>query len=147
MAQISWAEQATKRFFDGRKSPSQTQCDEIAKSVSGALTVSPVDSPGSMSYTVICNRLPGAQQDLVISLREEEAMLDEEMVRLAKKVHGDLVPESAFHGSVEGADPPLFIYSMPYLRGSSYIEVLDSQEEMNDDEEAKHVVFVKHLAR
>ncbi|KAF4983608.1 hypothetical protein FZEAL_1017 [Fusarium zealandicum] len=147
MAQTSWAEQATNRFFDGRKSPSQMQCDEIAQSVSGASTVSPVDSPGSMSYTVVCNRRHGPPRDLVVSFRELGAMLDEEMVKLAKKIHGDLVPESAYHGDVEGADPPLSIYSMPYLRGASYIEVLDCQVEMDPDEEAKHGVLVKHLAR
>ncbi|KAM0433323.1 hypothetical protein ACHAPT_004199 [Fusarium lateritium] len=74
-------------------------------------------------------------------------MLDEEMVKLAKEIHGDLVPESIYHGDVEGADPPLSIYSMPFLRGSSYIEVVDCRVEMHPDEEAKHGVFVKHLAQ
>lgn len=74
-------------------------------------------------------------------------MLDDEMVKLAKEIHGDLVPESTCHGNVEGADPPLSIYSMPYLRGSSCIEVLAFQVEMDHDQEAKHRVFVKHLAR
>ncbi|KAK0629985.1 hypothetical protein B0T17DRAFT_589618 [Bombardia bombarda] len=147
MAQTSWAEQVTNRFFDGRKSPSQLQCDEIAQSVSGASTVSPVDSPGSMSYTVVCDRRPGPQQDLIVSFREPGAMLDEQMVKLAKKIHGDIVPKSTYHGNVEGADPPLSIYSMPYLRGSSCIEVLAFQVEMDPDEESKHGVFVKHLAR
>ncbi|KAK7429722.1 hypothetical protein QQZ08_003748 [Neonectria magnoliae] len=100
-----------------------------------------------MSYTVVCNRRPRPQQDLIVSFREPGALLDEKMVKLAKKIHGDLVPEVAYHGNVEGADPPLSIYSMPYLRGSSYIEVLAFQAEMEPDEEAKHGVFVKHLAR
>ncbi|KAI0543856.1 hypothetical protein F4679DRAFT_567122 [Xylaria curta] len=143
MTRSSWAQEATDRFFGSRKSPSQMQCDEIAQSVSGALTVSPVDSPGSMSYTVICN----GRQDLIVSFREPGATLDEEMVKLAKEIHGNLVPESNCHGRMEGADPPLFIYSMPYLRGSSCIEVLAFQVEMNSDEEAKHKVFIRHLAR
>ncbi|KAJ4323826.1 hypothetical protein N0V84_004172 [Fusarium piperis] len=147
MAQSSWAQQATDRFFTGRNSPSQMQCDEIAQSVSGASTVSPVDSPGSMSYTVICSGRPGLQQDLIVSFREPEAMLDEQVVKLAKEIHGELMPESTFHGSVEGSDPPLSIYSMPYLRGSSCVEVLAFQVEMDPDEEAKHQVFVKHLAQ
>jgi hypothetical protein len=53
------------------------------------------------------------------------------MVKLAKEIHGDLVPEPICHGSIEGAHPPLSIYSMPYLRGSSCIEVLSSQVEMD----------------
>ncbi|KAG4253273.1 hypothetical protein FPRO03_07233 [Fusarium proliferatum] len=147
MAQSSWAQQAKDRFFSGRKSPSQIQCDEIAQSVSGASTVSLVDSPSSMSYTVICSSRLEQQQDLIVSFREPGAMLDEKMVKLAKENHGDLVPESTCHGNVEGADPPLSIYSTPYLRGSSCIEVLAFQVEMDPEEEAKHRVFVQHLAR
>ncbi|KAI3332892.1 hypothetical protein F4824DRAFT_514020 [Ustulina deusta] len=147
MTQTSWAQDATNRFFCGRKSPSQMQCDKIAQSISGASKVSPVDSPGSMSYTVVCNGCPGPQQDLIVSFREPGAMIDEGMVRLAKETHGDLVPQSTCHGYVNGADPSLSIYSMPYLRGSSCIEVLAFQVEMDHDEEAKHEVFVKHLAR
>ncbi|KAK2009982.1 hypothetical protein LZ32DRAFT_639672 [Colletotrichum eremochloae] len=146
MTRSSWAQQATEWFFSGRKSPSQRQCDEITKLVSGASTVSPVDSPGSMSYTVICNGRPQPQQDLIVSFREPGAMLDEEMVKLAKEIHGDLVPESTCHGDVEGADPPLSIYSMSYLRGSSRIEVLAFHVELDPEEEANHGVFVKHLA-
>ncbi|GKT80885.1 Mus38-like protein [Colletotrichum tofieldiae] len=109
--------------------------------------ISPVDSPGSTSYTVICSGRPESQQDLIVSFREPGAMLDEEMVQLAKEIHGDLVPESTYHGNVDGADPPLSIYSMPYLRGASCIEVLAVQVNMDYEEEAKHGVFVKHLAR
>ncbi|KAB5558335.1 hypothetical protein GE09DRAFT_109119 [Coniochaeta sp. 2T2.1] len=146
MTQSSWAQEATECFFSGRKSPSRMQCDEIAQCLSGASTVGPVDSPGSMSYTVVCSGCPGPQ-DLVVSFRQPCAVLDEGMVKLAKEIHGDLVPESTCHGKLEGADPPLFIYSMPYLRGSSCIEVLASRVEMDPGEEAKHEVFIKHLAR
>lgn len=62
-----------------------------------------------------------------MSFREQGALLNEEMVKIAKDIHGDLVPESTFHGSVDGADPPLYIYSMPYLRGQSCIEALPFQ--------------------
>ena len=74
-----------------------------------------------MSYTVVCTENPGLSK--IVSFREPEAMLDEKTVKLAKEIHGDLVPEITYHGNVDGADPPLFIYSMPYLRGSSWIEV------------------------
>jgi hypothetical protein len=100
-----------------------------------------------MSYTVVCGGRPGSQQDLVVSFRKPEVALDKEMVKLAKGIHGDLVPESTRHGNVEGAHPPLPIYSMPYLRGSSCTEPLPSQVEMDPDEEAKHRVFVKGFAR
>lgn len=146
MTQSSWAQEVVNRFFSGRKSHSQVQCDEIALCISGASAAVPVDSPGSMSYTVICSGCPGPQQKLVVSFREPEAILDDEMVKLAKEIHGGLVPVSTCHGNVEGADPPLSIYSMPYLRGSSCIEVPAFEVEMDSDEQAKHEVFVKHLA-
>ncbi|WXC61528.1 hypothetical protein SNK03_007403 [Fusarium graminearum] len=147
MTDSSWAQRATDRFFGDRKSPSQKQCDEIAQSISGASTVSPVESPGSMSYTVICSGCPGPQQDLVLSFREQGAMLDVDIVKLAKEIHGNLVPESTFHGNMEGADPPLFIYSMPYLRGSSYTGVQPFWVEMDSNEESTQRAFVKGLAR
>ncbi|KAF2966703.1 hypothetical protein GQX73_g6875 [Xylaria multiplex] len=147
MGDSSWAQQATARFFNGRKSPSQKQCDEIAQTISGASTVSLVDSPGSMSYTVVCSGTTGSRKDLIVSFREPGAVLDDEIIKLAKEVHGDLVPEPTYHGNMEGADPPLFIYSMPCLQGSSYIKVMPFQTEMDSDERDKHTVFTKHLAR
>ncbi|KAL7922790.1 kinase-like domain-containing protein [Trichoderma austrokoningii] len=149
ITQTSWAQQETNRFFGDRKSPSQAQCNEIARAVFGASTVKLVDSPGSTSYTVICNRCSGSEQchDLVVSFREQGAMLNDEMVRLAKEIHGGLVPESSYHGTVDGADPSLLIYSMPYLRGEAYIQVSPYQVQMDPDEEARHTTFMKNLAR
>ncbi|KAH7175791.1 hypothetical protein EDB81DRAFT_23763 [Dactylonectria macrodidyma] len=147
MPQSSWAEQVTSRFFDGRKSPSQMQCDEIVRSVSGAPVARHVESPSSMSYTVVCNGRRGPPQDLIASFREPRSMLDEEMVKLAQKIHGAIVPESAYHGNVEGANPPLSIYSMTYLKGSSCIEASPFEVEMEPNEKDKQEVFIKHLAR
>lgn len=74
-------------------------------------------------------------------------MLDDRMVELARKVHGYLVPESTCHGKVEGADPPLSIYSMTYLRGSPLLEVQSVEVEMNTDEEVKHERLIRDLAQ
>lgn len=147
MSQASWAQQQTKRFFEDRSSPSQVQCDQIARSISGAAKVSPVNNPGSLSYTVVCNECPVPPRDLIISFREAGGLLDDQMVGLAKKIHGDLVPESVCHGDVEGADPPLSIYSMPYLRGSALVAVQSVEVEMSGEEEAKHEMLIRHLAR
>lgn len=147
MVQASWAQEQTKRFFEDRISPSQAQCDQLALSVSGATNVNLVDNPGSLSYTVVCNDCPGPRKDLIVSFREPGGFLDDQMVGLAKKIHGDLVPESVWHGNVEGSDPPLSIYSMPYLRGSALVEVQSVEVEMSSDEEAKHEMLFKHLAR
>ncbi|KAM0401830.1 hypothetical protein HYE67_002823 [Fusarium culmorum] len=74
-------------------------------------------------------------------------MLDADIVKLAKEIHSDLIPESTFHANIEAADPPLFICSMPFLRGSSYIEVQPFGVEIDPNEQSKQGVFVKHLAR
>lgn len=147
MSQASWAQQQTNRFFEDRISPSQVQCDQIAQSISGATKVSPVDNPGSLSYTVVCNDCPGPRKDLVVSFRELGGLLDDQMVGLAKKIHGDLVPDSTCHGDVEGADPPLYIYSMPYLRGSALVEAQSVEVEISGEEEARHEMLIRHLAR
>lgn len=147
MSQASWAQQQTKRFFEDRSSPSQVQCDQIALSISGASKVSPVDNPGSLSYTVVCNDCPGPRKDLIISFREPGGLLDDQMIGLAKEIHGDLVPESVRHGVIEGSIPLLSIYSMPYLRGSALLKVQSVDIDMSDDYEAKHEVLIRHLAR
>ncbi|KAF5023098.1 hypothetical protein F66182_4855 [Fusarium sp. NRRL 66182] len=118
-----------------------------AQELSGAAAITPVDSPGSMSYTVVCSGCPGPLSDIIVSFREQCALLDGNMIELAKAIHGDLVPESTCKGIIEGSDPPLSIYSMPYLRGSSYIEALSFNVNLDPDEEAKHITFVKSLAR
>ncbi|KAH8781053.1 hypothetical protein F5883DRAFT_625925 [Diaporthe sp. PMI_573] len=141
------AQEQTKLFFDCRKSPTQAQCDQLALSIPGASKVSPVDNPGSLSYTVVCKGCLGPLKDLIVSFRETGGMLDECMVALARKIHGGLVPELTCHGNVEGADPPLFIYSMSYLRGCALIEVQSVEIEMSSDEEAKHERLIRHLAR
>ena len=147
MAENPWAQQAVTHFFEARKHPTQSQCDQIAQSISGASEVHNVETPGSMSYTVICTGRPGGQQDLVVSFREPEAHVDEGMAKSAQAVHGDLVPEISRHGMVEGANPPLTIYTMPYLRGISCLDALLCQVEMDSAEEARHTRFIKDLAR
>lgn len=100
----SWAQRAIDEFFEGRKSPTQIQCDQTARSVSSASAVRPVDIPGSLSYTVVCTGRQEQQQDLIVSFRELEAGLDGDMVKLAKEIHGCLVPEATHHGMMSGAD-------------------------------------------
>jgi hypothetical protein len=74
-------------------------------------------------------------------------MLDERMVKLARKIQGDLVAVSTHHGIVKEADPPLSICSMNYLRGSALIKVQYVEVEMCDDEASKHERLMRHLAR
>ncbi|KAH6700695.1 hypothetical protein BKA61DRAFT_208000 [Leptodontidium sp. MPI-SDFR-AT-0119] len=147
MAGKSWAQRAIDGFFAGRRSPTQMECDQTARSIFGASAVRPVDIPGSLSYTVVCTGCQEQQQDLIVSFRDSEARLDGGMVKLAKEIHGCLVPEATYHGMMSGADPPLAIYAMHCLPGISCLEALGCQVEMNSQDEARHVCYVKHLAR
>lgn len=147
MAGTAWTELVTNQFFIRRESPPRTRCNEIAQSISGASEVSPVESPGSMSYTVVCRGCPGPDENMIVSLRETEAKLDEQMMQLAMDIHGQIVPKATLHGPVQGAEPPLFIYTMPHLRGTSYFDILPCQVDMYPTEEARHTVFIQHLAR
>ena len=147
MGEKSWAQQAVDHFFERRKYPTQIQCDQIARSVSDAPEVYNVDTPGSMSYTVICTGRQSGKQALVVSFREPEAHLDQSMGKLAQEIHRSLVPEVSQHGMVDRADPPLAIYTMPYMPGISCLNALTCQVEMDEVLEVRHVFFVSHLAR
>lgn len=147
MAGTPWAQQAVRHFFERRKHPTQFQCDQIARAVSGAADIQNVDTPGSMSYTVVCTGCHASKQDLIVSFREPEAHLDQGKVKLAQAVHGCLVPKISHHGMVDGAEPPLTIYTMPLLPGISCLDALTCQVEMDGVAEARHVCFVQHLAR
>lgn len=148
MDETSWARQAVDRFFERRKCRTQTQCNQIARSISGFSNVYNVDTPGSMSYTVICqDGEAAAKQAIVVSFREPEAHLDQSMGELARAIHGPLVPKVSQQGMVDGADPPLAIYTMTYLPGISCLDALACQVDMDDVTEARHVCFVRHLSR
>lgn len=149
MAEKSWTEQAIDEFFAARRSPTRSQCDQLALSISGASAVRPVDVPGSLSYTVICTRTQEQQREeaIVVSLRHSESGLDKGIVELAQEIHGCLVPQTTNHGIMSGSDPPLGIYTMPLLPGVACLEALSYQAEMDPDEEAKHICFMTHLAR
>lgn len=148
MPSKSWTEQAVDEFFAERRSPSRHQCDELSLSISGARSLRMVDIPGSLSYTVICAEEDGdGDEAKVISFRERDSGLDDSLVRLARLVHGDLVPDVSFHGIMEGSVPPLGIYVMPLLPGAACIEALRYAVELDSDEEARHLCFITHLAR
>ncbi|KAI0974133.1 hypothetical protein F4678DRAFT_399838 [Xylaria arbuscula] len=150
MATNSWTEQVIDEFFAARKSPTRSQCDQLALSISNASAVRQVDVPGSLSYTVICPKTHshGKQHEeaIVVSFRSESG-LQKRIVESAKAIHGYLVPRPTYHGIVSGSDPLLGIYTMPLLPGIACLEALSYQVEMDSDEEAKHACFVKHLAR
>ncbi|KAF2122371.1 hypothetical protein BDV96DRAFT_594257 [Lophiotrema nucula] len=114
---------AINRFFsEGGASSSKIQCDEFAYRMYGG-QVRPVDIQGSSSYTVIA----GPSGNKIVQFREPAAMLDMDMLALAKDIHGDVVPSCSELGHI--GDPngsQLAIYEMDRLPGANYITVRPS---------------------
>lgn len=140
---VSWQQHAVDRFFGKRALPTQAQCNEIARSLTGASDVIGVDTPGSTSYTVIC----GGASPVVVSFREPGASINTALVSLAREIHGNLVPEATQHGTVIGSDPLLSIYTMPFVPGVSCVQGLAYEAELDEKTEAQHSVYIRHLAR
>lgn len=159
MTQENWAQQAIARFFSRQKHHSQLDFHQLAYDVTGAPFLSEVETPGSMSYTVICtwpeeeNHKPE-----VVSFREEPgAHLDDRIMRVAREMHGcGFVPEmravyapgvpNLKNGLVEGTDPPLKIYIMSYIEGTACLNVLARQVEMDGEQETCHRLFMTDLS-
>ncbi|OJJ68394.1 hypothetical protein ASPBRDRAFT_198831 [Aspergillus brasiliensis CBS 101740] len=143
----SWAQQIVDRSFETRQYPTQLDCDDHVRKITGTSAVQGVAIPGSLSYTVICTDIPDERRDLIVSFRESNSTLDQAVIALAKSIHGMLVPEATFYGKLPGSDPPLLVYTMTRLPGTPCLEAFSTETELSPQEEARHICFVKHLAR
>lgn len=109
-------------FSDAGASSSRMQCDEVARQRCGG-EIRPVDIQGSSSYTVIA----GPSGNKIIQFREQAALLDMQMLALAKDVHKDVVAsccELGWVGNSNGShsnSSQLAIYEMDRLPGENYI--------------------------
>lgn len=108
-------EDTVNEFFASHPPLTPQQCNELAISLIGG-PVNPVPIQGSFSYTVTA----GAQQTKIVQFRDANSDLDTEILDLARRVHGQLVAASVFHGQV-GQPSPLSIYSMQKLPGNPYV--------------------------
>ncbi|KAH9890326.1 hypothetical protein F4778DRAFT_773218 [Xylariomycetidae sp. FL2044] len=100
---------------------------------------------GSLSYTVV------RTSETIVSFRRPESKLDDQVLKLAKRVHGDLVPEATFMGKIGNEKDDgkhLLAYSMPYLPGKTAFEILvDLEVDTDKEAEENHLTFVKDFAR
>lgn len=102
-------------FFASHAPVTKQQCVDLAISLVGG-PVNPVPIQGSFSYTVTA----GSQQSKIVQFRDENSVLDTQILNLARQIHGQLVAAYTFHGHV-GQAPPLAIYSMEKLPGTPYV--------------------------
>lgn len=104
-------------FSEVGSSTSKIECDEIARQKCGG-DIRPVDIQGANSYTVIA----GPSGNKIIQFREQAALLDMQMLALAKEAHKDVVPSCSELGWVDNASSSqLAIYEMDRLPGENYI--------------------------
>lgn len=147
LSNMDWVQLAQYPFFDHRKSPSATQCDDIAQSITGATKIVPVNSLNKMTYSVICNDCSSLPLDRTVVFREAKAEPLDHIVVLARETFGPLAPEPTFYEKLDSADPPLFIYTMPCQPGISLLGALRCQVKLSRQQKAKQASFIRDLAR
>ncbi|KAF1950266.1 hypothetical protein CC80DRAFT_456045 [Byssothecium circinans] len=117
---------AIDRFFsDAGASSSKIQCDDFVRRRYGGGgdggdggQIRPAGIQGVTSYTVIA----GPSGNKIIQFREQTALLDMNMLELAKEIHGEVVPRCSELGWIgDPSGSPLAIYEMDRLHGENYI--------------------------
>ncbi|KAI0430726.1 hypothetical protein F5Y09DRAFT_307095 [Xylaria sp. FL1042] len=104
-------------FSEAGASSSKMQCDDFVRRRYGG-QIRPVNIQGLTSYTVIA----GPDSNKIIQFREQTALLDMNMLKLAKDIHGEVVPSCSELGWVgDPSGSPLVIYEMNRLHGENYI--------------------------
>ncbi|KAJ5740510.1 Mus38-like protein [Penicillium malachiteum] len=148
MSDIDWVNLSQYPFFDKRKHPSAAQCDDIARSITGAMQASPVDTLSTLTYCVICNQCP-SEETWIVVFREKnlKAKPLDQIVRLANDAFGPLALQPIYHGDVENANPPLSIYTTPCRPGISLLSTLRCQVYLRREQKEEHIYFIQDLAR
>ena len=127
----------------------QVQCDYDALNLFGERVVA-VNIQGDSSYTVYA----GHWQDRVVQYRPHDRALSMRIASLARQMHGEMVPQITAHGAVHGDDSEctanntLWVYSMPRVRGITYLEYLLADKTPQSDEERRtsRRVFIRDVA-
>ncbi|KAK4168297.1 hypothetical protein QBC43DRAFT_228862 [Cladorrhinum sp. PSN259] len=117
---------AIRNFFaEAGASSSRSQCDEFVRQRYPGGQIQPAPIQGSNSYTVIVGR--AAAGDKVVQFREQSALLDVTMLKLAKEIHGDVVPGGSTSLGWVGTTntslgrSPLAVYEMDKLPGETFV--------------------------
>ncbi|KAF7594653.1 hypothetical protein BBP40_008743 [Aspergillus hancockii] len=144
-----FTESAIDRFFKLRESPTQSQCDDKAREISGGSVVHAANGvePHAQRYEVLCTGRPHGQRDQIVIFQESEKSRKElSFLSLAETVHGDLVPRTTYHGPMSDSSPPLHIYSKPLMPGVSLKSILSSPKR-HAEGDTRRVLLAKSLAR
>ncbi|RYP45304.1 hypothetical protein DL768_008344 [Monosporascus sp. mg162] len=107
--------------------------------------VKPVKNQGQLSYTFVgATAVPKS----ILSFRLEAGRIDPDVLKLAKEIHGGLVPDAEFCShSQTPAGKPLFVYKMPLLPGKDFWSVAGPDFHLDEGAVAERNAMVKSLAR
>lgn len=100
----------------------QNECDRYAETVVGS-TIRPLSWQGCHSYTVESN-----DGRTVVQFRAARSPLDENTVKLANKIHPNLVPAMERLDSFD--DPSVSVWKMDKIHGLGFMMIMDDSEIM-----------------
>lgn len=111
-------------FFD-KVSPNRQQCDDLASSLVRGPVV-PVSIQGSFSYTVSTQR---DKDQKIVQFRVSHSALDVDIIQLAQRIHGDIVPSTRYYGEIgNGPTAPVKVYVIEKLPGVTFIDIMLASE-------------------
>lgn len=120
-------------------------CDEKAASLVGG-RISPVPIQGDCSYTVY----GGSRSQSVVQFRLQSLPLSLKITALAKKIHGNLIFTTMYHGQLGDTNrETVSVYSFDRIPGINYIEFCFANPYAEDSEEnfTLRADFMMDLAR
>ena len=122
------------------------RCEEAAEAIIGEnYIVHPINGQGPQSITFAGTPLSPRP---VVSFRIESGRLDPAIMKMARQVHGHLVPKVSDIGQAPLCGPvPLYMYKMHYQPGTDFWAAVGKKVRLNEDAVAKRTTLVKSLAR
>ncbi|RYO84848.1 hypothetical protein DL766_001528 [Monosporascus sp. MC13-8B] len=133
-------------FFDDERDAPYAQCGEMARTIIGKnFEVKSAKNQGQLSYNFMGAT---AVPKFILSFRLEAGRIDPDVLKLAKEIHGSLVPDTKFCGHAQTpAGKPLFVYKMSSLPGKDFWSIAGPDFHLDGGVVAKRIAMVKSLAR
>lgn len=131
--------------FFTRTSATREACDEKAASLVGG-NIIPVPIQGSCSYTVY----GGTRFEFVVQFRLQSLPLNLKTTALAREIHGNLAPTTAYHGQLgDTSQETALVYSLGRISGISYLEfcLANNYAENSEENLALRADLMVDLAR
>ena len=103
--------------FTTQDEVTQEACDAYAQKLTNS-TVTVMPWQGCHSYTLL------AASGVIVQFRSKDSPLDVSTAKLAKSIHGPLVPSTTYHGFVDKSS--VTVWMMETLLGTGYLSTVGS---------------------